>query len=144
MKALLAGLVLFVGLTSTLLTASAADAGQADALQAARTEAEHWLKLVDDGKQSDAWASAAPDFQKAVSKRKWQASLREMRGPLGKLASRKFKTADFTRDLPGAPEGDYVIVQFDSAFANKPSVAETVTVFRGEDLKWHVSAYKIK
>jgi len=46
--------------------------------------------------------------------------------------------------MPGAPDGEYVVIQFESSFANKKSAVETVTPMKGEDGVWRVSGYYIK
>jgi len=46
--------------------------------------------------------------------------------------------------MPGAPDGEYVVIQFESSFANKESAVETVTPMKGEDGVWRVSGYYIK
>ena len=86
----------------------------------------------------------SPDFKKAVSKRKWKSTVSKIRKPLGKLVTRKPKSAEFTKDLPGAPEGEYVVAKFDTAFENKPVAVETVTLVLGLDLFWRVSSYSVK
>jgi hypothetical protein len=46
--------------------------------------------------------------------------------------------------LPGAPDGKYVVVQFDTSFQRKKSALETVTPMMEKDGKWRVSGYYIK
>jgi len=110
----------------------------------AQTAAEQWLALVDAGKFGESWDSAAPYFKAAVSKDKWESSLVALRKPLGDLTSRKLKTAKYTKTLPGAPDGEYVVLQFDTSFSNKKSAVETVTPLLDKDGKWKVSGYFIK
>ena len=65
-------------------------------------------------------------------------------GPLGKLISRKFKSATYATSLPGAPDGHYVVIQFNTSFENKKSGIETVTPMMDKDGMWRVSGYYIK
>ncbi|HEY5894810.1 MAG TPA: DUF4019 domain-containing protein, partial [Chthoniobacterales bacterium] len=60
------------------------------------------------------------------------------------LVSRKLKSAKYTKTLPGAPDGEYVILQFNTTFANKKEAVETVTPMLAQDGKWKVSGYFIK
>jgi hypothetical protein len=46
--------------------------------------------------------------------------------------------------LPGAPDGKYVVIQFESSFSNKKAAIETVTLMMDSDVKWRVSGYFIK
>jgi hypothetical protein len=66
------------------------------------------------------------------------------RQPLGKLVSREFKSTHYTTSAPGAPDGQYVIIQYNTSFENKKSAVETVTPMLEQDGKWRVSGYYIK
>lgn len=110
----------------------------------ARTAAEQWLELIDGGKFSESWQGAAEAFKKAVSEAQWISSLNAVRKPLGGLVSRKLKSARYTRSLPDAPDGEYVVLQFDTSFENWKSAVETVTPMKEKDGKWKVSGYFIK
>jgi Protein of unknown function (DUF4019) len=112
--------------------------------QLAQTAAERWLSLVDAGQFAQSWQSAAEYFKAAVSEAQWKASLDTARKPLGSLISRKRKSAKYTKSVPGAPDGEYVILQFDTTFANKKEAVETVTPMLEKDGKWKVSGYFVK
>ena len=112
--------------------------------QLAQQSAEAWLALVDSGNYGESWEEAAQFFKAAVSKEQWQSALRASRGPLGKLISRKLKSATFTNSLPGAPDGEYVVITYESSFEHKQSAVETVTPMLDKDGKWRVSGYYIK
>lgn len=60
------------------------------------------------------------------------------------MKARKVKSATFTRTLPGAPDGEYVVIQFESQFENKAAAIETVTPMRDKDGAWRVSGYYIR
>jgi predicted SnoaL-like aldol condensation-catalyzing enzyme len=64
--------------------------------------------------------------------------------PLGKVISRKLKTTSYQTTLPGAPDGQYVVIQFETSFQNKKSASEIVTPMVDKDGKWRVSGYYIK
>ncbi len=106
--------------------------------------AEAWLKTVDSGDYDKSWNEAAEYFKNVVSKKSWQKSTEAFRKPLGKLVQRKLKSALSTSSAPGAPDGMYVIIQYDSSFENKKSAVETVTPMMDKDGKWRVSGYYIK
>ncbi|HUA13695.1 MAG TPA: DUF4019 domain-containing protein [Verrucomicrobiae bacterium] len=117
---------------------------QAKPEQLAQQSAEKWLALVDAGKYSESWDSAAQLFKNAVAKDQWQSMLHAARGPLGKVVSRKLKSAQYTKSLPGAPDGQYVVIQYDTTFENKQSAVETITPMLDTDGQWRVSGYFIK
>jgi hypothetical protein len=118
--------------------------GEAKPEAIAQGEALLWLGLVDTNKYDQSWDEMSPAFKKEVSKRKWKSTITEIRKPLGKVVSRKPKSAEYTKELPGAPEGEYVVARFDTAFETKSAAVETVTLVLGRDLIWRVSSYSVK
>lgn len=106
--------------------------------------AEAWLALVDAEKYGESWETAAAFFKKAVSREKWEKGIGVFRKPLGKVVSRELKSKKFKTSLPGAPDGQYVLLQFKTSFEKKKSAIETVTPMLDEDGVWRVSGYYIK
>ena len=111
---------------------------------AAQTAAESWLKLVDDGKYAESWDQAAKLFKGAVTKEQWKMAVAGVRGPLGKLVSRKLKSREYMEKVPGGPDGKYVVIQYDTVFEQKASAVETVTPMVDPDGAWRVSGYFIR
>jgi hypothetical protein len=66
------------------------------------------------------------------------------RDPLGKLQSRKLKSATYTKSLPGAPDGEYVVIRYDASFERQQSAVETISPMLDKDGAWRVSGYYIK
>ncbi len=116
----------------------------ADAPPAAVEAARAWLSLVDNGDFADSWRKAAAYFRGAVSRDDWVRALNGTRRPLGGLVSRKLKSAVYATALPGAPDGEYVVIQFATGFTNKQAAVETVTPMKDPDGVWRVSGYFIK
>ena len=110
----------------------------------ALSAAEKWLAIVDSKKYAESWKEAAEFFKNAVQPQQWEQSMQAVREPLGKLISRKVKTKAYQTSLPGAPDGEYVVIQFDTSFENKKKAVETVTPMMGKDGVWRVSGYYIK
>jgi len=132
--------VLMVAGVTTICTA--ADNSKKEA--AAIRSATNWVQLVDNGKYGESWDSSAIIFKKAISRDKWEQAMKQVRSPLGKLVSRTVKSATYATSLPGAPDGKYVVIQFETSFANKKSAVETITPMVDSDGKWHVSGYYIR
>jgi hypothetical protein len=103
-----------------------------------------WLKLVDRGQYSKSWETTAELFKTAVTKEQWKQSLNGVRKPLGKVIRRNVKSKQYTSSLPGAPDGEYVVIQYETSFENKKAAIETVTPMLDKDGKWRVSGYYIK
>jgi hypothetical protein len=137
------GIALVVALLVPL-AAHAEDQKQQVAENKAVESAEAWLSLVDQEKYADGWESAASYLKTAVSKDAFVKSLTAARKPLGNKVSRKLKSKDYRTTLPGAPDGEYVIIQFDTSFENKKMGIETITPMLDKDGAWKVSGYFIK
>jgi len=103
-----------------------------------------WLELIDNGHYRDSWDASSSLFKGAVTKDQWDQTLKGVRSPLGRPLSRKRISARYETSLPGAPDGEYVVIQFESSFENKRNAVETVTPMRDSDGAWRVSGYYIK
>jgi hypothetical protein len=57
---------------------------------------------------------------------------------------REIKSTQYTTTVPGAPDGQYVIIQYETSFENKKVAVETVTPMLDKDGTWRVSGYYIK
>ena len=109
----------------------------------AKKAANDWLALVDTSKYADSWQSAAPLFKSHVSQNQWESMIRAAREPLGEVLSRDLKSAEYTTSLPGAPDGEYVVIQYNTVFEHKKAALETVIPMLDEGA-WKVSGYFIK
>jgi hypothetical protein len=114
------------------------------ATESAIEAAKSWLLLVDEAKYSESWSQAAEYFRKNVSREQWMTALNGVRKPLGKMISRKVLNSTYTTQVPGAPDGQYVVIQFETSFENKQNAVETVTPMMDTDDLWRVSGYYIK
>jgi hypothetical protein len=79
-----------------------------------------------------------------MDRAKWEATIQAARGPVGIVVSRKIRTVAFARSLPNAPDGEYVVIQFDTRFQNGPLTSETVTSEHEKDGAWRVAGYWIR
>jgi hypothetical protein len=112
--------------------------------QLAQQSADSWVGLVDSGKYAESWQEASSVFKAHVCKDDWQKMMHATRDPLGKMISRKLKSATYTKSLPGAPDGEYVVIHYDTSFEHKQSAVETVTPMLDKGGQWRVSGYFIK
>ena len=129
--------------TAVALATMAASAGGADD-DAAVAAARGWLATVDAGDYGRSWDEAAGHFRAAVGKPEWERAVAGVRGPLGRVLARTLKSATFTRTLPGAPDGEYVVIQYDTRFEHKAAAVEMVTPKREPDRAWRVAGYFIR
>lgn len=119
-------------------------AGHSEAETAAVASARQWLALVDEGAYVKSWEEAAPFFKNAVPCEQWDRTMRTGRAPFGRNLSRTLITTRYCNALPGAPDGEYVVIQFKASFENKKLAVETVTPMRITNGTWRVSGYYMK
>ena len=100
--------------------------------------------MADDGKFDYCWETASSFFKKTILKDKWVKKIKNIRPAFGKTLSRKIKKTKYLTSLPGAPDGEYVFIQFETSFDNKKSAIETITPMLDIDKIWKVSGYYIK
>lgn len=149
---LIMSLVIAAVALSTLI--GAPDAPQAPAQNAAtaaprpaETEASaaarKWVGLLDAGQWDASWQAAAAMFKTQLTSAQWTTTIQSVRQPLGRVSSRALQSAMQTKTLPGAPAGDYQVLQFQTRFAGKPDAVETIVLSR-ENGGWRVSGYFIR
>ena len=109
------GLVLSLTILSILFSMGSLQANEV-AEKAAVAASGAWLSLVDRGDYAESWNQAAGLFKTAVTKEQWQNTVKAVRVPLGKVMVRKLKSKQYTKTLPGAPDGEYVVIQYETMF----------------------------
>jgi len=109
----------------------------------AQDAARTWLVAVDAGAYGKSWDTSSEIFQKAIKREDWEKALVAARGPMGNAGARKTRLVQYTRNLPNVPEGEYVVIQYETAFENRAAI-ETVTPVKEKDGTWRVAGYFIK
>ena len=130
-------------LALTLILAAFAAGASEDKTRAADQAAGKWLALVDARDYDEAWRRAASLFKLQVGIEQWRDAVSAARAPLGSMISRKLVAANYATSLPGAPDGEYVVLQYRSEFEHKKSAIETVTPML-DNGSWRVSGYYIR
>jgi hypothetical protein len=105
---------------------------------------DRWLAVVDAQRYDESWEQACAFFKGVVPKEQWVSQVAGVRGPLGSVLSREVASAKYTKKLPGAPDGEYVVIQYQTKFQNKATAIETVTPMRDPDGVYRVSGYYIR
>ncbi|MBW8780869.1 MAG: DUF4019 domain-containing protein [Verrucomicrobia bacterium] len=113
--------------------------------QAAVVAARAWLASIDEDHYAESWDHASALFRGApLTREKWVSALERVRRPLGGLVFRTVNATRLASTLPGAPAGQYVVMQFDASFAGDKSAVETVTFMQEKDGQWRAAGYFIK
>jgi hypothetical protein len=111
---------------------------------AAEEAAREWLALIDAGDAAGSWGDAASLFRDVVTEDQWAHALAAARGPLGAVRTRTLHAAHPATELPGAPDGQYVVFEFHTQFERKRAAVETVSPMRDHDGQWRVSGYYVR
>lgn len=106
--------------------------------------AESWLALVDGKEYKTSWTETAVIFQKRIKENDWIKAATLVRDPFGGVITRKLKSAEYRTSVPGAPDGHYVVIQFETSFEEKKAAIETITPVKNEKGEWKVSGYFIE
>jgi DNA-binding CsgD family transcriptional regulator len=110
---------------------------------ASERSARDWVALLDQERWADSWSAAGTLFKANVAKTAWTAQIQSVRQRLGPASSRLVQNVTEASSLPGAPDGEYEIIQFLTNFEHKNGATETV-VLSHEPPGWRVVGYFIK
>lgn len=122
---------------------NAASAASRPAETDASSAARSWAALLDGGQWDASWRAAGSMFRSQLTSAQWATTIQSVRQPLGRVSSRTLQSVVQTKTLPGAPAGDYQVLQFQTRFATKPDAVETIVLAR-ENGSWRVSGYFIR
>ena len=110
-------------------------------VKASTYAAQEFLALVDDGRYTEAWDSASELFQQKISREQWENTQGGGRSAYGKVLSRQLQSAHYETNIPSAPGGHFVVIQFRTKFANSPTIIENITPMQEPNGQWRVAAY---
>lgn len=102
-----------------------------------------WLAMIDARQYQESYADLFPVARDSATVEQWQLTMKTFREPLGALITRMPKKMDERTVLPGMPDGEYRIWQFESDFGNKKKAVETVTMAK-ENGVWKPMGYFIR
>jgi hypothetical protein len=123
-------------------TEQANDPHAADELAAER-QALGFLSYLDQGRYADSYAYTGMLIRTQLDRDAFSTQIQKTRVGTGALQSRELIDAGYTTTLPGAPEGQYVVLHYHASFANRPDTVETVTLAFAKGY-WRVVGYYIK
>ncbi|WP_263787705.1 DUF4019 domain-containing protein [Salinibacter grassmerensis] len=112
------------------------------AVEAAKEAAQEWLALLDADKYKATWEESAALIKSQMTAEQWAAQIRQAHTTLDSLRSRSLVAARYTTSMPNAPEGEYVMAQYETSYGDKETV-ETVPL-KKDDGTWRVAGYFVK
>lgn len=134
--------VCFVVLVMMALPAAAQEEAPSDSLIHASAEA--WLTLVDSAQYAASWEQAADVFRQNISAAQWAQAAAQARSPFGMLQARNLNGLRQEASLPNAPPGNYVILEYTSAFTLIPRAVETLVLSETPEGEWRAGGYFIR
>ncbi|HTB98904.1 MAG TPA: DUF4019 domain-containing protein [Terracidiphilus sp.] len=117
---------------------------QAEKQKTAQQNAQSWLALVDGGSYGQSWQEASSFFQSKISRTDWEKALQQVRSPLGAASNRTAIGSSYQTDVPNAPKGEYVVLQYKTDFAGMGAGVETISLMLDHDGKWRIAGYFVK
>jgi hypothetical protein len=111
---------------------------------AAAAAALTWLEFIDRGDADGSWPGTSEAFQRAVPPELWRSSLERAQAGMGRPLARTLDSAKYATELPGAPDGEYVVLQYATRFEHKARGGETVTLSREGGGSWKVGGYFVR
>jgi len=109
----------------------------------AQLAARQWLTFADSLDAATSHQRSGAKFKTAMPLSAWTAALRRERETRGAVLGRTMVSTGFRGNIPGQPEGDYVLILFRTQFA-KGVGSESVTLEREGDGVWRVVGYVIR
>lgn len=106
--------------------------------------ANKFLSLVDTGQYEKSYSETSSLFHAQITKQGWVSKISRARPIFGSVINRKMKKAEYLTSTPGAPDGEYFLVIFQTSFQNKAKAFEFVTTNKDIDGNWRVCGYFIR
>jgi hypothetical protein len=111
--------------------------------QAAERQALGFLGYLDHERFADSYAYTGMLIRSQLDRNAFAKQLEKARAGTGALLSRELTHASYATTVPGAPEGQYVVLEYNAAFANRQEAVETLTLSLAKGY-WRVNGYYIK
>jgi hypothetical protein len=111
--------------------------------QAAQRQALGFLGYLDQGRYADSYAYTGMLIRAQLDRDAFSTQIQKTRVDTGALQSRELIDSAYTTTLPGAPEGQYVVLHYHTSFANRQDTLETLTLAFAKGY-WRISGYYIK
>jgi len=132
--------VLLVACLAMILIPLYSQSPDDDKVDQALPVAVEFLALIDGGKYAESWQSSASLMQEKVTQKDWIDKLDKARNLTGSLIQRIQKSASYSTVAKDSPEGEYIMLIYQTDFQAAKDVSEYVTVMRDGD-SWKVAGY---
>jgi hypothetical protein len=110
----------------------------------ASAAADAWLEHLDAGDGAASWRGTSSLFRQMVTEAQWAESHGKVTGLLGRALERGLRDTEHRTSVPGAPDGQYVLLRYDTRFERKQEAVETVVAMLDADGAWRVGGYFVQ
>ncbi|HET7460594.1 MAG TPA: DUF4019 domain-containing protein [Longimicrobium sp.] len=110
----------------------------------ASAAAEAWLEHVDAGDHGAGWRETSSLFRQMVTEEQWSEAHGKVAAVLGRALRRELRDTEHRTSVPGAPDGEYVLLKYDTRFERKQEAVETVVTMLDTDGEWRVGGYFVQ
>lgn len=138
---LLAGCALFSSPMSAAVATDDKSAAETKNLQDSAKAAQDWLAYADKGDFDGSWENASVVMKLRIPKSTWVTLMEAMRKGKGSLVERKLLEQRVAMDPKGLPQGEYMVIVYNTKFSNKPDAKELVTLVLESSGQWRVLTY---
>lgn len=119
------------------------NAQHADAITAARTAAEAWLKIEDAQNYEKSWQAASDYFHSQVPEQSWMQHMETTRKAIDPVLERDLRASEWKTEVPRLPRGEYVAFVYQTTFANGHPQLESVVMVH-EGAVWKLVGYAVQ
>ena len=117
---------------------------EATMIGAASAAADAWLAHLDGGDLAASWSDASSLFRQMVTREQWAEQHGRLVSVLGRPQERWLRDTEHRTAVSGAPDGQYVLLRYDTRFERKQEAVETVVTMLDSDGAWHVGGYFVQ
>ena len=103
-----------------------------------------FLYLVDNGEYVRSWETSSKHMKAAVTGEEWKQQITEIRDKVGAIVERHRDEVSYLEGAGDLPEGEYVVITYNSVFKKRQLVKETVTLALAKNGEWQVAGYFLK
>lgn len=119
------------------------NAQHADAIAAARTAADAWMKIEDAQTYDKSWLAASDYFRSQVPEQGWVRRMETVRKSVDPVLSRDLTATEWRTEVPNLPRGEYVALVYETVFANGHPQLESVVMVH-EGAAWKMVGYAVQ
>jgi len=111
--------------------------------RAAQRQALGFLGYLDHGRFADSYAYTGMLIRAQTDRASFSSQVEKARQGTGAMLTRELIDAGYETSVPGAPDGQYVVLHYRTSFADRQEAVETLTLAFAKGY-WRVSGYYIK